>query len=223
MNPPDMMNQPQTEPPKTELSVTPVPAPPSTPSPAETPDPVLTDEEKSEWSKSVESLKKSLGQQDFETSKKQLEELTKTARTRVQHEQLKRLATAAKLIEEFRENLVNAVAGLGAGETFKFGNSSVASFIEGRADGLTVKLAGRIQALKFTELPMGLASGLADLQMDIQHPLSYARKSAFAWVHPKTNPLAIKEAKKMMDKAISAKAVADDMGKIFDDDYTLTE
>jgi hypothetical protein len=175
------------------------------PDPEPTPDPELSDVEKSRWAKAVESLRKALGQQDFGTSKKQLEEIKQAAKTQLQRDQLK--------------FLVNAVAGLGAGETFKIG-STPASFVEGNANSITIK-TGRLQTYKFNELPNGVAYGLVNLQMDVENPISYARKSAFAWVHPKTNALTLREAKAMMDKAVAGGAVSDDMIKIFDDDYRL--
>lgn len=195
------------------------PTPPATPAP--TADPVLTDAEKSKWSKTMKELLKTLGNQDFAAAKKQLAESEALARTQLQKDQYKRIATVATLSEEYHGFLVDAINGLGAAETFKIGGSSEAAFIEGNDVGVVLKIRGKIQTFKLTELQIGVANGLVDLKMDTAHPKSLARKAAFVLVHPKTNDLALKRAREQMAEAAGSGAVDADMATVFDEDYSL--
>jgi hypothetical protein len=197
----------------------PTPMPPPTPAPESTAAP-LTDAEKSKWSKAMKETLKTLGNQDFATSKKLLAESEALARTQLQKDQLKRLATVARLAEEYHSFLVDAITGLGAAETIKIG-SMEASFIEGNEMGVSLKIRGRVQTSKLTELQVGVANALVDLKMDTAHPKSLACKAAFALVHPKTNDAAIKRAREQMAEAAGAGAVDADMSTVFDEDYSL--
>ena len=200
--------------------------PATTPAPAPTPDPppaaaTLTDAEKSTWSKAMKEVLKTLGMQDFKAAKEQVTAAAGLAKTQLQRDQLKRLTSVAKLTEEFHGFLVDAINGLGAAETFKVGRSLEASFVEGSATAISVKIRGNVQTFALTELQIGLAMGLVDLKMDTEHPNSLARKAAFTLVHPKTNALALKAAREQMAAAAAAGAVDADMRTVFDEDYSL--
>ena len=213
--------------PVTTPDAPPATAPPATaPVPVPTPDPpaadaTLTDAEKSTWSKSMKEVLKTLGMQDFKAAKVQLTAAESLAKTQLQRDQLKRLTSVAKLTEEFHGFLVDAINGLGAAETFKVGRSLEASFVEGSAKAVSVKIRGNVQTFALTELQIGLAMGLVDLKMDTEHPNSLARKAAFTLVHPKTNALALKAAREQMATAAAAGAVDADMRTVFDEDYSL--
>lgn len=213
-------------PPVTTPDAPPATAPPATTPPATAPDPpaadaTLTDAEKSTWSKSMKEVLKTLGMQDFKAAKVQLTAAESLAKTQLQRDQLKRLTSVAKLTEEFHGFLVDAINGLGAAETFKVGRSLEASFVEGSATAISVKIRGNVQTFALTELQIGLAMGLVDLKMDTEHPNSLARKAAFTLVHPKTNALALKAAREQMAAAAAAGAVDADMRTVFDEDYSL--
>jgi hypothetical protein len=199
----------------------PVPPPTPQPTPEPTAEPDLTDAEKSKWHKAMKELLKTLGNQDFATAKKQLTESEALARTQLQKEQHKRIATVARLAEEYHGFLVDAITGLEASETFKIGGSTEAAFIEGNESAVSLKIRGRIQTFKLTEMQIGVANGLVDLKMDVAHPTSKARKAAFVLVHPKTNDLALKRAREQMAEAAGAGAVEADMATVFDEDYSL--
>lgn len=169
----------------------------------------------------MKEVLKTLGMQDFKAAKEQLTAAESLAKTQLQRDQLKRLTSVAKLTEEFHGFLVDAINGLGAAETFKVGRSLEASFVEGSAKAISVKIRGNVQTFALTELQIGLAMGLVDLKMDTEHPNSLARKAAFTLVHPKTNALALKAAREQMAAAAAAGAVDADMRTVFDEDYSL--
>jgi hypothetical protein len=194
--------------------------PPVVPSTA---DPLLNAEEKSQWKKSMEEIRSSLGLQEFDKAQLQLEQAKKNARTSVQREQHQRLSTVAGLAREFHGALVSAVTGMGGGESFTIGKSSSASFIEGSATEISIRFSGQNRTYKLTELPVGLAYGLADLRLGSENSSTLARKAAFALVHTKSNPLALKEAREMISRAAAAGVVESDLPEVFDDDYSLPE
>ncbi|MDX1925674.1 MAG: hypothetical protein SFV81_04110 [Pirellulaceae bacterium] len=214
---------PTTEPTTPPTTPTPSdPAPPTPdPTPAPAPDPVLTDADKAKWSKGMKELLKTLGNQDFVNAKKQLTDLEPLAVTQLQKDQYKRISTLARLTEEYYGFLTDAIRGLGATETFKIGGSSEAAFIDGNETAVSLRIRGKNQTFKLTELQIGVAHGLVDLKMDVAHPSSLARKAAFVLVHPKTNDLALKRAREQMAEAAGAGAVEADMTAIFDEDYSL--
>ena len=198
------------------------PTPPPTPEPTPVPtaEPVLTDAEKSKWNKAMKELLKTLGNQDFAASKKQLAESEPLARTQLQKDQYKRISTVARLAEEYHGFLVDAIAGLGAAEIIEIGSFKV-GFIEGNETAVSLQIRGRKQTFKLTELQVGVANALVDYKMDRAHPTSLARKAAFVLVHPKTNDLATKRAREQMAEAAGAGAVDADMPTVFDEDYSL--
>ncbi len=202
---------------------TPAGSQPAESQPADVPpaDPELKPAEKLAWSKAMKETLKTLGMQNFKAAKEQLAASEKLARTQLQREQHKRLSTIATLTEEFHGFLVDAVTGLGAAETFKVGRSLEASFIEGNEKEVSVKIRGQVQTFALTELQIGLAMGLVDLKMDVEHPTSLARKAAFTLVHPKTNGLALKSAREQMVAAAAAGAVEPDMPDVFEENYLL--
>ncbi len=212
---PEMMDMNKTEPPKPQETTKPVEEPPK---PA--PMPVLTDAEKSDWTQLALSVRKILARQEFDEARSTLDQLAKVVKVPAQREQLARLKLVAELSEEFHSHLSKAVEGLSAGETIRVGSTQL-SFVEGDANSITIKQTGRVQKYPFTELPNGIAYGIANLQMDVEHPRSAACRAAFAWAHPKTNALTLKEARSAMGSAVAANAVPADTPKIFDDDFSL--
>ncbi len=206
-------------PPATSMATTePIPETQPTPPPA---DAVLTPAEKAAWNRAMKETLKTLGLQNFKVAKEQLSASESLAKTQVQRDQLKRLAAVAKLVEEYHGFLIDAIASLGPAETFKIGGSSEASFIEGTETAVSLKIRGRATTFALTELQIGVANGLVDLKMDMEHPTSLARKAAFALVHPKTNGLALKAAREQLAMAAAAGAVAADLPNVFDEDYSL--
>ncbi len=212
---PEMMDVNKAEPPKPQETTKPVEEPPK---PA--PMPVLTAAEKSDWTQLAQSVRKTLAKQEFDDARSKLDQLAKAAKVPAQREQLARLKLVAELAQEFHSHLSKAVEGLSAGETIRVGSTQL-SFVEGDSNSITIKQTGRVQKYPFTELPNGIAYGIANLQMDLEHPRSAACRAAFAWAHPKTNSLTLKEARSAMGAAVAANAVPADTPKIFDDDFSL--
>ncbi len=209
---------PESTPTPPEPNMTPAPEPMPTPEAAA--DPELTEADKAKWNKAMKELLKTLGNQDFMSAKKLMTDIEALAQTQLQKDQFKRIAKVAVLAEEYHGFLLDAISGLGPAETFSIGSSEVA-FVEGNEKVISLKIRGRLQTFKLTELQVGVANGLVDLKMDTAHPNSLARKAAFALVHPKTNDAVLKKAREQMAEAAGSGAVEADMVGIFDEDYSL--
>lgn len=184
------------------------------------PDPELSDEEKVAWLKAMTEVREAIGLQDFTLANEKLAAAEPLAKTLIQEGQFGRLKGMKDSTEEFCQALVKAIASLGPGETFYVKTTPMA-FVEGSWEKIVIRREGRRQEYLLTEIPVGLAFALVDLQLDVAHPTTLARKAAFAIFHPKTNDLALALAKSMLAEAIESGFLSDDMLEVLDDDYRL--
>lgn len=183
----------------------------------------LSDSQREQWSTAMLAARATIGQQNYAEATRQLDAAQALAKTPLQTEQLARLVKVEQLAQDFGEAVQRAIGGMGAGETFTIGSSTPVSFVESTGERLTLRMRGQNQSFAMTELPIGLAFGIADMAMDREHPRSLAAKAAFALVHPAAqgNDMAAQRALQMMSAAIAAGAVSEDMTKVFTDDYKL--
>ena len=144
----------------------------------------LSDAERQQWTEGMLAARGSIGRQQFAQLTGQLESLRGLARTRLQTQQLARLATTGQLVERFRQSLDQALEGMGAAESFSFGNGNLASFVEADGTKIILRIEGTNQTFAITELPVELAFAIVDMVMDREHPQSLAAKAAFMLVHP---------------------------------------
>ncbi len=208
-------------------TMTPEPSPETTPP---GPDPTaqapprprpLTDEEKAAWKATMTEIRQLLAQQKYIDAKEKLEAAADMAVTSEQVDQLTRLKRLAELAEEFYNAMLAAINSLGSGEVFTAGASTPISFIEGSKDFLAVRVLGKNQRYALTEVPLGVAFGLAALKMDAGQPVAAARQAAFAVLHPSTKPLGLQRARSLMQEAVAAEVVPEHMMQVFEDDYSL--
>ncbi|MEO8270510.1 MAG: hypothetical protein ABI557_12375 [Aureliella sp.] len=184
---------------------------------------LLSASERKQWSSAMQSVRKTIGQQQFEEATQQLDDARSLAKTLQQTEQLARLVTVEQLAQEFSEALQRALAGMGGAETFMVGQSTPVSFVEFGDGHLTLRLNGQSQTWSMTDLPTGIAFAIADMSLDRDHPRSLAAKAAFTLVHPAAQgkDILTQRAMQMMSTAIDAGAVSEDMAQVFADDYSL--
>lgn len=186
-----------------------------------TPEPVLSDAERQAWAQDMRRVRNHLRDQEFEPAKSLLSQVGSTAKSSLQKEQFQRLALLAELVQEFTQYLRQAIGEMQSGQTITVGNSPMAAFVEADGDQVTFRLSGKNMSFKLSELPVGLAYGVADLKMDTAHPRSLARKAAFAAVHPTIKSIGIEAAKQFWSQAAAEQAVPPGMEKVFDENYEL--
>lgn len=189
----------------------------------EKPQVTLSEADKQTWQALLADIRKLAGDQKYELAAQKLAEAKQLGNTAPQTAQLARIYAATQLARELNEAMHQGIGGLGAGESITIGSSTMVGVVEVQVDRLTVRVRGQNQSYSFTEIPIGLAFALADLKLDGADPQSKARKAAFTLFHPGAagNDLAMQRAKTMMAEAIAAKAVAEDLLLVFDEETNL--
>jgi hypothetical protein len=180
----------------------------------------LTSADKEAWQKAMLTARGLIGELEFESADKQLESLAGSAKTAVQREQLERLKQIGLLVREAQQAMVQAIQGLSAAETFQIGTSTQASFVEGDATQITVKVAGQNRTFTFKEIPLAMAMALVDLKLDVVAATTKARKGAFVLVHPK-NKTMLERGKQWMLEAADAGAITKEVAQFYNDDYSV--
>jgi hypothetical protein len=226
----------------TPTPTAPIPAPAATPTPTPTPataaepkptgdakpeapaapaaEPELTSDEKKAWEKGMTQAKDLIGKQDFTAAEERLAELKPTAKTTVQRGQLERLEQVLGFVKDIRQAMVDAIASLGPADTFKIGSSTMAAFVEGNAQKITVRVSGERRSYPLEEIPVAMAIGLVDLKLDVAHATTLARKGAYIVMHPK-NKTTLERGKQMLQEAADAGAISQELAKFYEDDYSL--
>ena len=183
----------------------------------------LKDDERQQWTAGMLAVRKAIGQHQFAQASAQLESLRPLARTRLQVQQLARWTNVEQLVQRFRKELDSALAGMQAAESFSFGNSNLASFVEFAGERVVLRIEGRNRTFAMSELPIEIALAIADMAMDRQHPQSLAAKAAFILVHPdaQQDELSVEQAQQMMSAAIAAQELPSDMLQAWQEDFAL--
>lgn len=183
----------------------------------------LSDDERQQWTDGMLAVRTAIGQQQFTQATAQLDSLRRLAKTPIQTQQLSRLVTLELLAQRFRQALDKALASMGAAETFSFGNSNLASFVEADGERVIFRIEGRNRTFTMPELPVEIAFAIVDMAMDREHPKSLAAKAAFILVHPAAqgDDRAVKRAQQMMSTAVASGAVPPDMQQAWQEDFLL--
>jgi hypothetical protein len=90
-------------------------------------------------------------------------------------------------VKQFRDAIVAAVKGMQAGETFKVGNSTQVSFVEGLHDKVILRIAGMNRTYPFNDMPPGLALAIADFKLPASNPMSRVVKGAYLLLHKRAD------------------------------------
>ncbi len=190
---------------------------------AATPDaPELSEEQQAAWSTAMNKWRSQLVAGDFAGARNQQQAMTASVLTPLQQQQLNRLTVVAALAEQFEAALRAAVSKLGAGDAFQVSGPSMVGFVEGDERHVVLRISGRNKSFAFNELPLGIAFGLAELELDVAHPTTLAKKAAYGWLHAQpNNSLALEDARNWMASAEADGAVPAGTTEVFQDDYGL--
>ena len=185
-------------------------------------DGALTKEDKVAWQSGMNEARGLISKHEFAAAEKKMAELKESAKTGLQREQLDRLGQVNGFVKEFHQAMVDAITGLAAADTFKIGKSTTASFIEGDASGIKVRISGKNHAYTLDEMPVPMGLALVDLKLDVAHATTLARKGAYIVLHPK-NQLALARGKQMLRDAAAAGAISMELAGFYEDDYDLSQ
>ena len=184
------------------------------------PEPQLTDQDKQRWQTLLQNGRKLLGELQFDQADRVLDQAATEARSSRQKDQLSRLRTVASLARQFHQILLNSMGQLEAGEVLQIGNQEFA-FVESSADSITIRSRGGNRTLPLLALPLPVAFGLADLQLSLDNPKSYALKAAYAAVHPRLNSETIVQIRQWFEAAAEAGVVPTGTAEFADERYDL--
>lgn len=182
----------------------------------------LTREDKEVWQKGMTEAKEAIASWQFDRADKRLVELKEKAKTALQREQLERLQTVSGFVKEFRKAMIDAIAGLGAAETFKIGSSTIASFVEGDETKITVRVSGDRRSYALKDVPVNMGVALANLKLDSAQASAVARRGAYILMHPKNSGM-LKQGKQMLQEAAAAGAISQELAHFYEDDYSLSQ
>ncbi|MEZ6136242.1 MAG: hypothetical protein R3C53_15210 [Pirellulaceae bacterium] len=215
---PPMFSEPPNAPTEPEMVDPSMATPPPAPSLQPAAEPTLSDAEKANWKQSMQEVRATIAQQEYQLAIEKMAAIEPQVKTQRQKDQFRRLDVVLHLAQDFHAALVEAIAGLQAGETFKVGSTEV-SFRDGSESEVSIQMEGSSQTYPLAEIPVGLAFGLVDLKLDLLHGSSLAKKAGFTIVHPKSNDIVRAKARQLMQEAIDTGFADPDMMLAFDEDF----
>jgi hypothetical protein len=180
------------EPKPTPESSKPVPDAP-TPPPS---DPAVTERIR----QMLSAARTKLGERKQEAAKKLVADAGQLAVSDEQHDMVDRVDSLEKYVGEFWSAVHDSVKGLKAADEIDLGSTKVI-VAEAGADALTIHVGGQNRRYQVSQLPSGLAVGLALRWLDPKKPENKVFVGAFYLVDPKTGP---EQAKQAWDEAAAA-------------------
>jgi curved DNA-binding protein CbpA len=197
----------------------PAPAAAASPSPATPPDatkptpapepPQVTRAEVQALVKALEAAKAAYEEHRFQAAESHIAKAESLAKLPPHQQAVARLKEAGGYVQEFREAVAAAVAGMKAGTSFKVGTSTQVSFVEGFPDKVILRIAGMNRTYAFSELPPGLALALADFKLPQADPHSRVVKGAYLLMHKRADSETREKAVALWEEAKVAGAAID--------------
>lgn len=203
----------------------PAPAVPSLPSASlpssavPSPQPQVTLEQVQTLIKALEAAKVAFAEQNFALANAEIEKAASLAVLPKHKEAVARLKEVGGYVKQFREAVVAAVNGMQAGETFKVGNSTHVSFVEGFNDKVILRIAGMNRAYPFNDLPPGLAVAIADFKLPQSSPMSRVVKGAYLLLHKRADGETQEKGRALWQEAQAAGANIGHLMPFFNDNY----
>ena len=141
-----------------------------------------------------------LGERKLDEAKQQMAMASQLAVTPEQHDEVDRYDALEKYVGEFWSAVRDSVKNLKATDEIDLGGTKVI-VVEASADALTIHVGGANRRYQVSQLPSGLAVGLALRWLDPMKPENKVFVGAFYLVDPKTGP---EQAKQAWDEAAAA-------------------
>jgi hypothetical protein len=128
---------------------------------------------------------------------------------------------ATKMSKRFDEAMRKAGMEMSAGSSFEVLGNPVA-FVEATAERLVVRVAGKNESHPWSAMPVGIAMGLADLQLDQSNAIDLGCRGVYCGLSATANALSKKLARDYLQKAKAADEgmrLPRDFEKLLDDQY----
>ena len=208
---------------------TPAPGTPTTPvpTPVPTPEPMpempaVSAAELAKLSKAVEEARVALGEHAFDEAAVHLEQAKALAKLPEHQDKVARLALLANYSKQFRSALVDAATKMQAGEAFTVGTSTQVVIVETLPDKLIVRIAGQNRTFPYGELPLGLATAIADFSLDASDPVSRIVKGAYVLLDKRSTTENIAKARTWWEEAQLGGADLTDLMPALTEKYEFT-
>jgi hypothetical protein len=109
------------------------------------------------------------------------------------------------------------------GESFKVGSSTMVAMIEANQRQVVLRVAGQNKTYQYGDLPVGLASALADMKLEGSDPVSRVVKGAYVAVHRSSTPDQLQTAKSWWEEATLGGADVSHLMPFLTDSYDLAK
>jgi hypothetical protein len=159
--------------------------------------------------------------QNFQKAETHLETARQLAMATPESDQVARLDMATKMSKRFDEAMRKAGMEMSAGSSFEVLGNPVA-FVEANAERLVVRVAGKNESHPWSAMPVGIAMGLADLQLDQTNAIDLGCRGVYCGLSASANVLSKKLAREYLQKAKAADdgmRLPRDFEKLLDDQY----
>jgi hypothetical protein len=159
--------------------------------------------------------------QNFSKAETQLDTAKQLAMAPPESDQVARLEMATKMSKRFDEAMRKAGMEMSAGSSFEVLGNQVA-FVEANAERLVVRVAGKNESHPWSAMPVGIAIGLADLQLDQSNAIDLGCRGVYCGLSATANALSKKLAREYLQKATAADdgmRLPRDFEKLLDDQY----
>jgi hypothetical protein len=211
--------------PESEKPVTPAPessgktVAADSPAPAPGVQPAVTREEISQLATELTAAKGLLGEANFTAVKARLEKAESLAKLPKHQEMVARLKEVTGYVEQFHKAMGLAIAELQPAESFTIGTGTQVAFVSAASGKLTVHIGGKNQTYAISDLPAGLAVGIADLKLEQSDPVNRVIKGAYLLVHKRATSDTQEKAKSLWHEAQSAGVDIAHLMPFFTDNY----
>jgi hypothetical protein len=195
-------------------------APAVEPSPDPMPMP-MSETDRLLYADAMRQVLQSIRNQNFQKAETHLETARQLAMAPPESDQVARLDMATKMSKRFDEAMRKAGMEMSAGSSFEVLGNPVA-FVEANAERLVVRVAGKNESHPWSAMPVGIAMGLADLQLDQSNAIDLGCRGVYCGLSATANALSKKLAREYLQKAKAADEgmrLPRDFEKLLDDQY----
>jgi len=173
------------------------------------------------YADAMRQVLQSIKNQKFPQAETHLETAKQLAMAPPESDQVARLEMAIKMSQRFDEAIRKAGMEMSAGSSFEVLGNQVA-FVEANAERLVVRVSGKNESHPWSAMPVGIAMGLADLQLDQANAIDLGCRGVYCGLSATANALSKKLAREYLQKAKAADdgmRLPRDFEKLLDDQY----
>jgi len=163
-----------------------------------------------------------ISEQNFTAAESELAKADGLAKSDKLKEKVQRLRLLLDTIRQFRAAINETVQGFGAGDQVTLDANRSFGVVEVTPDRLVIRFSGKNYPYPMNDLPLGLATRLAEMSLAKDDPATLLMKAAFVSLNPKADDDNLAKARTWWEQVASADG-AKDLQLAIKDDYSLKE